>query len=90
MLWASAGAPRLAYLAQSLRALDEALGGRLVVRHGGPRDVVPAVADEVGAGAVHVTAATEPYGRRRDEGGAALGASPWSAPVRPTRSRRAG
>ena len=67
VLWASAGAPRLAYLAQSLRALDESLGGRLVVRHGSPRDVVPAVADEVGAGAVHVTAATEPYGRRRDE-----------------------
>lgn len=67
-LWASSGAPRLAYLAQSLRALDESLGGRLVVRNGRARDVVPAVMAEVGADAVHVTAATEPYGRRRDEG----------------------
>ena len=53
---------------RSLRALDESLGGRLVVRHGRARDVVPAVMAEVGAAAVHVTAATEPYGRRRDEG----------------------
>ena len=68
VLWATAGAPRLAYLAASLRALDESLGGRLVVRHGRARDVVPAVMAEVGAAAVHVTAATEPYGRRRDEG----------------------
>ena len=65
-LWATAGAPRLAYLAASLRALDESLGGRLVVRNGRARDVVPAVAAEVEASAVHVTAATEPYGRRRD------------------------
>ncbi|WP_028048860.1 deoxyribodipyrimidine photo-lyase [Cellulomonas sp. URHD0024] len=68
VLSATAGAPRLAYLTHSLRALDESLGGRLVVRHGRPRDVVPAVASEVGASQVHVTAATEPYGRRRDEG----------------------
>ncbi|WP_426594799.1 cryptochrome/photolyase family protein [Cellulomonas sp. McL0617] len=66
-LWATAGAPRLAYLAASLRALDDSLGGRLVVRTGRAADVVPAVAAEVGADAVHVTAATEPYGRRRDE-----------------------
>lgn len=66
-LWTTSGAPRLAYLARSLRALDEALGGRLVVRHGSPAAVVPALAEEVGAPAVHVTAATEPYGRRRDD-----------------------
>ncbi|GIG40069.1 cryptochrome/photolyase family protein [Cellulomonas phragmiteti] len=66
-LWRSAGAPRLAYLAASLRALDEATGGRLVVRHGPADQVVPAVAREVGATQVHVTAATEPYGRRRDD-----------------------
>lgn len=65
-LWRSAGAPRVAYLTRSLRALDESLGGRLVVRHGAPTDVLPALAREVGASAVHVTAATEPYGRRRD------------------------
>ncbi|WP_315094569.1 deoxyribodipyrimidine photo-lyase [uncultured Cellulomonas sp.] len=66
-LWRSAGAPRLAYLTHSLQALDESLDGRLVVRHGPPAEVVPAVAREVAAPAVHVTAATEPFGRRRDE-----------------------
>lgn len=63
-LWRSG--PRPAYLARSLRALDGALGGLLVVRHGPPEVVVPALVQEVGASAVHVTAATEPYGRRRD------------------------
>ncbi|MGY4645613.1 cryptochrome/photolyase family protein [Cellulomonas sp. URHB0016] len=67
VLWRSAGTPRLAYLARSLRALDDATGGRLVVRGGAPEHVVPALVREVGATAVHVTAATEPYGRRRDD-----------------------
>jgi deoxyribodipyrimidine photo-lyase len=74
-LWRSAGAPRLAYLAASLRALDDATGGRLVVRHGRADEVVPRVARETGATSVHVSAATEPYGRRRDDAvEAALGA----------------
>lgn len=67
VLWRTAGAPRLAYLAASLRALDEATGGHLVVREGTAADVVPRVAHEVGATSVHVSAATEPYGRRRDD-----------------------
>jgi deoxyribodipyrimidine photo-lyase len=66
-LWASAGAPRRAYLARSLAALDAQTGGRLLVRHGDPRQVVPAVAREVEAGAVHVAASYEPFGRRRDD-----------------------
>lgn len=61
-----AGSPRLSYLARSLAALDEATGGRLVVRHGDPRDVVPAVAREVEAAEVHVAASFEPYGVARD------------------------
>ncbi len=65
-LWSVSGAPRLAYLAASLRALDASLGGRLLVRHGRPVDVVPDLVRELGASAVHVSAATEPYGRRRD------------------------
>ncbi|MBU4213100.1 MAG: DNA photolyase family protein [Actinobacteria bacterium] len=65
-LWSLDAAPRLAYLQRSWRALDEALGGRLVVRVGDPVTVVPAVARQVQADAVHVSAATEPYGRRRD------------------------
>jgi len=66
-LWDAAGAPRRSYLARSLAALDEATGGRLVVRHGDPRAVVPAVARETGAEDVHVAAAFEPYGVARDE-----------------------
>ena len=63
-----AGAPRLAFLLRGLAALDEAMGGALVVRTGDPVDVVPALAAEVGAAAVHVTADFGPYGRRRDDG----------------------
>ena len=62
------GANRLAFLADSLRDLDASMGGgRLVVRHGDPVEVVPAVAAEVGAASVHVSADFGPYGRRRDE-----------------------
>ncbi|MCB7137858.1 cryptochrome/photolyase family protein [Cellulosimicrobium marinum] len=66
-LWDGAGAPRRAYLARSLAALDEATGGRVVVRRGDPRDVVPALAREVAAEEVHVAASFEPYGLARDE-----------------------
>jgi deoxyribodipyrimidine photo-lyase len=64
-----AGAPRRAYLAASLRALDAALadrGGRLTLRRGDPVREVLAAARAVGAGQVHVTADFGPYGRRRD------------------------
>ena len=60
------GDRRLAVLYRSLRALDAATGHRLVVRHGDPARVVPAVAQEVGASQVHVSADCAPYGRRRD------------------------
>lgn len=59
--------PRRGHLLASLRALDDAMDGRLVVRRGPPEQVVAAVADEVAAQAVHVSAETTPYGRRRDE-----------------------
>ena len=65
-LWEPAGAPRRAWLLRSLRALDGALGGALVVRHGDPRDVVPALAQELDARTVHVSADAGPYGRNRD------------------------
>jgi deoxyribodipyrimidine photo-lyase len=60
------GAPRAAYLHDCLGALDRSTGGRLVLRHGRPADVVPAVAEEVGAASVFVTKDHGPYGRRRD------------------------
>src|SRR3954451_13697569 len=61
------GGARLTFLYRSLRALDEALGGRLLVVRGDPADVVPRVAEAVGAATVHVAGDFGPYGRRRDE-----------------------
>jgi deoxyribodipyrimidine photo-lyase len=61
------GAARLAFLYRSLRAVDEALGGRLVVLRGRPQHVVPRVARAVEASSVHVAADFGPYGRQRDE-----------------------
>ena len=64
-----AGSVRIAFLLASLRALDATLrerGGGLVVRHGPPDRVIPALAAEVGASTVHVSADFGPYGRMRD------------------------
>ena len=74
------GAARIAFLYRTLRALDADLrerGGRLVVRHGKPEAVVPTLAREIGASAVHVSEDFMPYGRARDEQvAAALGDIP--------------
>src|SRR5688572_10663845 len=63
VLWSASGQVRRAYLSRSLASLDESLGGALVVRRGDPRQVVCAVANEAGAGGVHVAADFGPYGR---------------------------
>jgi deoxyribodipyrimidine photo-lyase len=92
------GAPRLAYLAGALRALDGRLrqvGGRLVVRRGDPRAVVPDVAREAGAAAVHCNADVTPYARARDAAvAAALGdvslAPSWGTLVHPPEAIRTG
>jgi deoxyribodipyrimidine photo-lyase len=65
-----AGAPRVAFLYRTLRALDADLrsrGGRLIVRRGDPLNAVPGVVRDSGADAVHVSADFGPYGRARDE-----------------------
>ncbi|MFZ4717809.1 MAG: cryptochrome/photolyase family protein [Ilumatobacteraceae bacterium] len=67
-----AGAPRRAFMADALRALDASMGGALVCRHGDPRSVVPTLVAEVDATAVFVTRDFGPYGRTRD---AAVGAA---------------
>jgi deoxyribodipyrimidine photo-lyase len=67
--WRLGGAQRW-WLHHSLAALGQALaarGGTLVLRRGDPVAEIPRLAAEVGAGAVHVTAVTEPWARRRDE-----------------------
>ncbi|MDL5155785.1 cryptochrome/photolyase family protein [Actinomycetospora termitidis] len=62
-----AGPRRTAFLYRCLRALDDDLGGRLLVVKGDPADVVPKIAKALGAGSVHVAADFGPYGRQRDE-----------------------
>lgn len=60
---------RRALLADALSDLDAALrrrDGRLVVRRGDPRTVVPEVLAETSAAVLHRSAETTPYGRRRD------------------------
>src|SRR4051812_11373424 len=66
-LQAPSGSRRRTFLHRCLRALDESLGGRLLVVRGDPADVVPRIATAVGASSVHVAADYGPYGRRRDE-----------------------
>jgi deoxyribodipyrimidine photo-lyase len=61
------GAARRTVLYRCLRALDESLGGRLLVVRGDPADVVPRVAAAVDARQVHAAADFGPYGRSRDE-----------------------
>ena len=43
VLWDAAGDARRAYLVSSLAALNESLGGALVIRTGNPADVIPAL-----------------------------------------------
>ncbi|MBO1751131.1 deoxyribodipyrimidine photo-lyase [Actinotalea sp. BY-33] len=65
-LLGSSGPARTASLRDALTELDAALDGALVIRHGRPEDVIPALAREIGATGVHISAETTPYGRRRD------------------------
>lgn len=79
-LWDASGPARQAYLLRSLTSLNASLDGRLVLRHGNPIDVVPAVARECGADSVHMAADFGPYGAHRDSAVAqALGATPLVA-----------
>jgi deoxyribodipyrimidine photo-lyase len=61
------GAARLAVLYRTLRTLNARLDGRLVVRHGRPEQVLPAICAEVGADSVYCAADFGPYGARRDD-----------------------
>lgn len=79
-LEASAGARRLQYLYDALRALRDGLDGRLFVTRGRPEKRIPAVVRAVGASAVYVSADFTPFGRRRDDAvAAALGDIPLEA-----------
>ncbi len=65
-LFSGAGTHRLAYLAQSLRALDETLGGNLHVIAGEPRTVLSQIINAHGATEVHITEDFAPFGLARD------------------------
>ncbi|HEX9260853.1 MAG TPA: FAD-binding domain-containing protein, partial [Acidimicrobiales bacterium] len=65
-LLARSGPNRVRFLLASLRALDESVGGALVVRVGDPARVVLEVAVTAMAETVRVTGDFTPYGRRRD------------------------
>jgi deoxyribodipyrimidine photo-lyase len=70
VLLRSAGLGRRAWLMAALHALDADLraadGPGLSVLEGRPAEVLPGVAQQVGARTVHVSADFAPYGRRRD------------------------
>ncbi|WP_374971414.1 cryptochrome/photolyase family protein [Terrabacter sp. BE26] len=59
--------PRSRRLLASVAALQKDTRGALVIRSGDPVEVIPRLAKQVGAGQVHVSRETTPYGRRRDE-----------------------
>ena len=65
-LWRGGGDVRRGWLAVTIVAVDAAYEGRLVLRQGDPREVIPRLAAEVGADSVHVSRETTPGGRRRD------------------------
>lgn len=65
-LWAGAGDVRRAWLAASVKAAVASFDGHLALLHGDPREVIPQVAERIGATSVHVTRETTPYGARRD------------------------
>jgi deoxyribodipyrimidine photo-lyase len=62
----TSGAPRLAFLFRNLRALNESMGGALVVRTGNPEEIVAQVCREIGAERVVCAKDFAPYGMHRD------------------------
>ena len=62
----SSGARRLQFLGDSLRALNDTMGGRLLILRGRPEERIPELCAAVGAPAVHVSADFSPFGARRD------------------------
>ena len=65
---ARAGAFRNAYLAESLRALNESMNGRLAVIWGDPQEVLPDVMQRYSISSIHVSEEFAPYGVARDRG----------------------
>lgn len=64
------GAPRLKFLLNALKALDERLQNydtQLLVRHGKPQEILPKVIAETGAQALYFNCDYSPYAAKRDQ-----------------------
>ncbi|MFN8032090.1 MAG: deoxyribodipyrimidine photo-lyase [Mycobacterium sp.] len=62
----SSGPRRLQFLGDSLRALCDALDGRLLIVRGRPEERIPLLCKETDAQSVHISADFSPFGMRRD------------------------
>ncbi|MCB0930582.1 MAG: deoxyribodipyrimidine photo-lyase [Mycobacterium sp.] len=65
-LEATSGPRRLQFLGDSLRAVNDALDGRLFIARGRPEQSIPQICAAIGAKAVHISADFSPFGTRRD------------------------
>ena len=65
-LEAASGPRRLQFLGDSLRELQTALDGRLLITRGRPEDRLPQICAALEATAVHISADFSPFGMRRD------------------------
>jgi deoxyribodipyrimidine photo-lyase len=65
-LEASSGSRRLQFMYDSLRELRDGLDGRLLVTRGRAETRIPALAKQIHATSVHVSADFSPFGLRRD------------------------
>ena len=65
-LEASSGSRRLQFMYDSLRELRDGLDGRLFVTRGPAETRIPALAKQIHATSVHVSADFSPFGLRRD------------------------
>ena len=64
---AEAGEKLLAYMSNSLRALDESLGNRLHIIEGDQVKIIKELMELYGATEVHISAEVERYGAQRDQ-----------------------
>lgn len=60
------GPRRMQFLGDSLRELQAALGGRLLITRGLPEERIPQICAAIDATAVHISADFSPFGMRRD------------------------
>lgn len=66
-LWPQWGPNKQAYLIDSLVALNNSLGGNLLVRHGKAQTVIPELAVQLGVKGVHSASDFSAYGIERDQ-----------------------